>query len=266
MPVFVSTTTCGELSLPTGWEPNARLALDKANAGAGASTEMPEIAASVGLVEALDTMLSCPEWDPVAVGVYEMPITQDAPAASDDGHSFDCAKNAPVTVIDEIVSAAEPVLDSRRVELAVVFTTTSAKLTDVALSVATGAVTLLAKSGTACGEPAALVCTVTDPDCEAAVAGAKVTVIRHDAAGASAPGQLLLWEKPVPEAAMETMARGAVPLLASWITELVLEPTETLPKDTETGLRDTAGAVPVPDNATTFTPEAASDCTTSSPE
>lgn len=61
---------------------------------------------------------------------------------------------------------------------------------------------------------------------------------------------MVVLEKNVPVVTMPEMSRGAVPVLDRLRVALAFPPTGTFPNATGLGVRDTPGAVPVPERET----------------
>lgn len=76
---------------------------------------VPDIPATVGLLEALLVTVIAATLDPKAEGVNVTLMVQLAPTFKVEEQVFDCEKSAglvPVTTIEEIVMVAVPLLDS----------------------------------------------------------------------------------------------------------------------------------------------------------
>jgi hypothetical protein len=171
-----------------------------------------------GLLLALSIKVTAPIALPAAVGVYVTLMAQEPPAATCTPQVLVCPKG-PVTEIEAILSAAEPVLVTATVCGAlVVFTAWEPKLRLVGETDTMGWADPVPVSRMIWGLLGALSVRVSDPTLDPAMVGVKVTAMVQFELGVvawSPAVQLLLCTAKSPVIAALVKVRGAVPVLVT---------------------------------------------------
>src|SRR5688572_16699154 len=213
--------------------------------GGGAATPVPLSAEPCGLPAALDATLTAPLRTPSAVGVNVTLMMHVAVGASVAPQVFVCAKSPDAAML-AMLSVVPPMFCSVSACAAVVApmswlpNASAGGVRDTAGP--GGAAVPVPLSVELCGLPATLEATLTAPLRTPSAVGVKVTLIVHEAEGASVAAQVFVCAKS-PDAAMLAMLSVAVPMfwsVSGCAAEVV--PTCWLPKASAGEVRDTAGA------------------------
>ena len=194
---------------------------------------------------ALSVNVNVPEAEPTAVGEKVTPTVQLAPAATLVPHVLLATANGPLTPLTATVFTVSVVFRrfvSVIVSVELASSTTLPKLKLVGEKV-TGALPLPER--VTVWVPALWVI-VTLPEAAPTTVGANDTWMVHDAPGAIGPLQLLVWLNGAVATTYET-CRGPVPLLSTlMVCALLVVWTTCAGKESDVGVIEAPGAVPVP--------------------
>jgi hypothetical protein len=191
---------------------------------------------------ALSLNINVPVAEPTAVGENVTPTVQFFPASRLAPQVLLATANGPLTPTLLTVSVVFRRLVSVIVRVELVPWTTLPKLKLVGENV-TGALPL-PESVTVCVPAVSVI--VTLPEAAPTTVGANDTWMVHDAAGAIGPLQLLVWLNGAVGTTFETCS-GPVPLLSTvMLRALLVVPTTCAEKESEVGVMEARGEVPVP--------------------
>ena len=199
---------------------------------------------------ALSLNVNVPVAEPTAVGEKVTPTVQLAPAATPAPQVLLATANGPLTPLTATLLTVSVVFRRfvsviMRVEF--VASTTLPKLKLVGENV-TGALPL-PESVTVCVPALSVI--VTLPEAAPTTVGANDTWMVHDAAGAIGALQLLVWLNGAVATTFETCS-GPVPLLSTvMVRALLVVPATCIEKESDVGVIEAPGVVPVPLRVTT---------------
>jgi len=199
---------------------------------------------------ALSLNVNDPVAEPTVAGEKVTPTVQLAPAATLVPQVLLATANGPLTPLAATlltVSVAFRRFVSVIVRVELVASTTLPKLKLVGENV-TGALPL-PESVTVCVPALSVI--VTLPEAAPTTVGANDTWMVHDAAGAIGALQLLVWLNGAVATTFETCS-GPVPLLSTvMVRALLVVPTTCIEKESDVGVIEAPGVVPVPLRVTT---------------
>jgi hypothetical protein len=202
-----------------------------------------------GLVIALSVKVTVPVAEPTVAGEKETPTVQLAPAATAP-HVLLATANGPLTPLTATLLTVSVVFKrfvSVIVRVEFVATTTLPKAKLVGENVI-GALPL-PESGTVWVPALSVILTL--PEAVPTATGANDTWMVHDALGAIGPLQLLVWLNG-PVATTFVTCSTPVPLLRTVMVFAVpVVPTTCAAKESDVGVNEAPGAVPVPVSITT---------------
>jgi hypothetical protein len=189
--------------------------------------------------------VNVPVAEPPVVGEKVTPTVQLAPAATLVPHVLLATANGPLTPLTATVFTVSVVFRrfvSVIVSVELASSTTLPKLKLVGEKVI-GAPPL-PESVTLCVPALSVI--VTLPETAPTTVGANDTWMVHEAAGAIGPLQLLLWLNGAEATTLETCS-GPVPLLRTvMVRGLLVVPTTCVEKESDVGVIEATGVVPVP--------------------